>query len=425
MPNPTGVNGYDNGTIPPEDKLVAALQQYARKQLSLERRIQRLGADLGYHIKYGKLKQLNHKYNIPTSRKPPPLPTATTLVCAEMATDLHRRRGPDAVKSWLALQGFNLPRSVIHAVMHDNDDLGPNVQNPQSKSRNIIRGKLESLGIWHEVSVDGHEKLGDKALQMGLVGFHIYGARDKWSGKVLLLIVLPSSWFAEAIGHVYLDFCIKYSLIPIQVTFDGGSETPDMKGIQTALRNAFALHLKDSNLPPFMPLPSTCNIVIENLWSRWLTHSGLNVQTTLLEGKTNGIFNTGDNIDINLFQWLWSQIVQIELNGFTAYWNSHHVRQQRNKLMPSGSTLNNFFATPGQWGGQDCGIPVDVTVVEALRKELKMPHADIYKFVSDDSHLAAEDAYATIGSPALTVGSGWAVFAQMKAALSTVYASGM
>ena len=69
MPNPTGVNGYDNGTselvvytaclaltfsmftVPPEDKLVAALQQYAREQLSLERRIQRLGADLGYHIK--------------------------------------------------------------------------------------------------------------------------------------------------------------------------------------------------------------------------------------------------------------------------------------------------------------------------------------------------------------------------------------
>ena len=141
--------------------------------------------------------------------------------------------------------------------MHDNDDIGPNVRNPQSKSRKIIRGKLESLGIWHEVSVDGHEKLGDKALQMGLVGFHIYGARDKWSGKVLLLTVLPSSRFAEAIGHVYLDFCVEYgraslsllyyllmlklmfyclTVIPIQVTFDGGSETPDMKGIQTALR---------------------------------------------------------------------------------------------------------------------------------------------------------------------------------------------
>ena len=93
--------------------------------------------------------------------------------------------------------------------------------------------------------------------------------------------------------------------------------------------------------------------------------------------------------------------------------------------MPSGSTPNDFFATPGQWGGQDCGIPVDITVVEALRKELKMPHADVYKFVSDDFRLVAEDAYATIGSPALTVESGWAIFAQMKVALSTVYSSGM
>nr|VWP00215.1 Autophagy-related protein 9 [Ganoderma boninense] len=170
-----------------------------------------------------------------------------------------------------------------------------------------------------------------------------------------------------------------------------------------------------------MPLPSTRNIVIENLWSRWLTHSGLNIQTTLLEGKTNGIFNPGDNIDINLFQWLWSQIVQIELNGFTAYWNSHRVRKQKDKLMPSGSTPNDFFATPEQWGGQDCGIPVDLTVVEALRKELKMPHEDVYKFVSDDFRQMAEDAYASIGFPPLTLRSGWAVFAQMKAVLSTVY----
>ena len=62
----------------------------------------------------------------------------------------------------------------------------------------------------YELSVDGHEKLSDKALQMGVVGFHIYGGRDKWSGKVLLLIAVPNSRFAEAIGHVYLDFVIEH-----------------------------------------------------------------------------------------------------------------------------------------------------------------------------------------------------------------------
>ncbi len=93
--------------------------------------------------------------------------------------------------------------------------------------------------------------------------------------------------------------------------------------------------------------------------------------------------------------------------------------------MPSGSTPNDFFATPVQWGGQDCGIPVDTTVVEALREQLTMCHEDVYKFVSDDFRQAAEDAYATIGSPVLTVRSGWDLFAQMKAVLSTMYSSGM
>ncbi|EJF66376.1 hypothetical protein DICSQDRAFT_45784, partial [Dichomitus squalens LYAD-421 SS1] len=181
------------------------------------------------------------------------------------------------------------------------------------------RVTLTSHGTWHEVSVDGHKKLSDKALQMGIVGFHIYGGRDKWSGKVLLLLVLPNSRFAEAIGHVYLDFVIEHEMIPIQVTFDGGSETADMKAIQTALRNTFAPDLDPSEWPPFMPIPSTRNITIENLWSRWFTHSGANLQKVLMEGKTNGLFNPGDNVDINLFQWLWSQVTQQQLDAFKAY----------------------------------------------------------------------------------------------------------
>ncbi|TBU64693.1 hypothetical protein BD310DRAFT_943708 [Dichomitus squalens] len=421
MVNPTGANGYDNGTVPPEDELIAALQQYAREELPLSRRLQHLGAELGYHIKKAKLKKLNRKYNIPTSRKPPPLPLATTLICEQMANDPHRHRGPTAVKSQLALEGFNIPWAIVREVMHANDDIGPTIRNPRSRSRHIVRVTLTSHGTWHEVSVDGHEKLSDKALQMGIVGFHIYGGRDKWSGKVLLLLVLPNSRFAEAIGHVYLDFVIEHEMIPIQVTFDGGSETADMKAIQTALRNTFAPDLDPSEWPPFMPIPSTRNITIENLWSRWFTHSGANLQKVLMEGKTNGLFNPGDN-------WLWSQVTQQQLDAFKAYWNSHHVRTQRNKLMPSGSTPNDFFATPEQWGGRrdkNCGIPIDADVAEALRAQINMRHEDAYKFVDDSFRQAAENAYETIGSPALTVQNGWEVFAQMKLVLHTVYASGM
>ncbi|TBU29760.1 hypothetical protein BD311DRAFT_660327 [Dichomitus squalens] len=99
--------------VPSEEDLIAALQQYARECLPLQRRIQRLGAELNYHIKSSKLKQLNAKYNIPTARKPPPLPTSTTLICGQMANDPHRRRGPNAIKKQLALESFQIPRCVL------------------------------------------------------------------------------------------------------------------------------------------------------------------------------------------------------------------------------------------------------------------------------------------------------------------------
>ena len=93
--------------------------------------------------------------------------------------------------------------------------------------------------------------------------------------------------------------------------------------------------------------------------------------------------------------------------------------------MPSGSTPNDFFATPEQWGGQNCGIPIDTDIAEALRAEIGMDHEDAYKFVDNSFRHAAESAYAHIGSPTLTIQNGWGVFAKMKNVLRTMYSSGM
>ncbi|TBU36400.1 hypothetical protein BD309DRAFT_878429 [Dichomitus squalens] len=96
--------------VPSEEDLIAALQQYARERLPLQRRGR---AELPHKVSILRLSQLNAKYNIPTARKPPPLPTSTTLICGQMANDPHRRRGPNAIKKQLALEGFQIPRCVL------------------------------------------------------------------------------------------------------------------------------------------------------------------------------------------------------------------------------------------------------------------------------------------------------------------------
>ena len=64
---------------------------------------------------------------------------------------------------------------------------------------------MNCVGPFHQVHVDGHEKMNHLALKLGNITLPIYGARDQFSSKVLLLITAPNVRFADAAGHFYLD----------------------------------------------------------------------------------------------------------------------------------------------------------------------------------------------------------------------------
>jgi hypothetical protein len=48
--------------------------------------------------------------NVSTVRKPPPISVTTTLVCDKLAQDVNQANGPDALKTFLALDGYQIPR---------------------------------------------------------------------------------------------------------------------------------------------------------------------------------------------------------------------------------------------------------------------------------------------------------------------------
>lgn len=121
------------------------------------------------------------------------------------------------------------------------------------RRKKLLRKNLVSLGVFHEVNMDGHEKLSSQALKMGPVSIPIYGIRDKWSGALLRLVCVPNARYAVAIGHIYLDFVEEFGgmqdilycpnakltrslAIPIQITVDKGSETGDMYAMHCTLR---------------------------------------------------------------------------------------------------------------------------------------------------------------------------------------------
>ncbi|KAJ7930149.1 hypothetical protein B0H13DRAFT_1858978 [Mycena leptocephala] len=99
MVNSTGKNGPDNGVFPPDDELGKILLEYERRSLSLPLRLCYLQGE--HHITIGsntlprltKLKQLNKKFGVPSSRKFTQVEEATAAIGEIIARDVHQ--GPD------------------------------------------------------------------------------------------------------------------------------------------------------------------------------------------------------------------------------------------------------------------------------------------------------------------------------------------
>jgi hypothetical protein len=60
------------------------------------------------------------------------------------------------------------------------------------------------------VHSDGHEKIGNQALDMGGVSLPIYAYKDQFSTFVLSMRVLPDVRLKNTIGHYYLDLVEEY-----------------------------------------------------------------------------------------------------------------------------------------------------------------------------------------------------------------------
>ncbi|KAK6984681.1 hypothetical protein R3P38DRAFT_2575599 [Favolaschia claudopus] len=132
------------------------------------------------------------------------------------------------------------------------------------------RSALDAIGIFQEIHVDGHEKLGEKGLKMGAgIGIDVYGARDH-VGKILWLIVVPNARLSDTIGHVFLDMVSELGwLAAFQTTLRYVNSALGVNDslIHLANRQEFAPRLSVVEWPPTVSVKSTSNISIESAWS--------------------------------------------------------------------------------------------------------------------------------------------------------------
>ncbi|KAJ7021265.1 hypothetical protein C8F04DRAFT_1314842 [Mycena alexandri] len=418
MPNPTGKNGAGKKIYPPDDELKRSLEQYVRWGLTQEQKIERLVKDHNLSIRTTKLNDIERRLEIPSVRRTrAPREVAAQAVADEMDKDIAQNNGPNFVKSKLTNKLVMVTRDEVRRLMHEFNPLGAERRYPGYKKNRVYRHPLSALGPFHEVSSDGHEKIGPDALKMGDIGLPIYGWKDKWTADLLKIDVVPNSRTNAAIGHLFLDFIEEYGGIALQSTTDKGSEVGWLEAIRTILWEQCAPDINPNVYPAHRSIKSVHNTVIEAFW-RWLREKlGINLRDHILRGKTEHIFDPNVVFHRDLFNWIFPPLVQAELNEFRTWWNQHQIRSQRNKNMPSGHVPADALEHPEFYGGINCFIKVPKEMIVELREFLTEevgPRSKHLDWVDAEFATLAKSVHDALGSPQITLTNSWEIFKEMS-----------
>ncbi|KAF8832133.1 hypothetical protein HHX47_DHR1000890 [Lentinula edodes] len=201
------------------------------------------------------------------------------------------------------------------------------------------------------VCVGPHQEWsGDGHDKLTGIGFPIWAVRDVWSGKWLGIWVVPNNRLKDTIAYLYLKLVYEYGGIPVQTTTDCGSELVMVYGFANALRN--------------------------------------------------------------LARWLWSKLIQSELDDLRDKFNNHRSRKDRGKWLPSGLSPNVAFSLHEKYGAVSGLLPVDREIIGRLMEDIG--GEELVRFVSVAYAAKAQQVFnGELGAPQMTMQNVWHIFQDM------------
>jgi hypothetical protein len=113
----------------------------------------------------------------------------------------------------------------------------------------------------------------------------------------------------------------------------------------------------------------------------------------------------------NLAQWLWSTLIQADLDKLRHHFNNHVTRKDHGKQLPSGCSPHVAMALYSQYGGENCLQPVDTKIIDALIAEIGGD--EILEFVTPAFAKQAQGIYDVLQVGELTFQNVWLVFSKM------------
>lgn len=112
-----------------------------------------------------------------------------------------------------------------------------------------------------------------------------------------------------------------------------------------------------------------------------------------------------------LSQWIWARVLRQELDAFVRMRNGAPMRKNTSKAGPSGISRNTAYSLPGEWGGRECLLKVDVSIVRKIMEELGGD--ELLEFTPPEFRERAEAVFRDLGISKLTMENAWDVFTDM------------
>lgn len=247
---------------------------------------------------------------------------------------------------------FNVKQTTVLKLLRIIDPQGVKM-----RSRRRLRRRAYSVPgpnhIWH---ADGYDKLKP-------YGFAIHSCVDGFSRKILWLRVGTTNNKPEIIAHHYLKLIAETGFVPAVLRVDAGTENTVTGLIQQALRHKH--EDRYAGKESFVVGPSTANQRVEKLWGEARNNTiGFYIDFFKTMIGFN-VLNNKDVLDRELLRFCFAHLIDEELTRAQHEWNSHRLRAQTSRGLPSGIP-NVMYHAPAYLRAKDCKKPVDKCDVKRI-----------------------------------------------------------
>ncbi|KAF8218486.1 hypothetical protein L208DRAFT_1350965, partial [Tricholoma matsutake] len=251
--------------------------------------------------------------------------------------------------------------------------------------------------VWPQ---DQHDK-------WGWFGLWLHAGLEAFLGEINWLKIWWTNKNPRLVVKYYIDVCWQIGGIPVITQSNPGTENYGVANAQTVMRHCLDPNLVDTLQHRFALGHS--NIVSEIKWSVFHCDFSPGFEDMLEHGVQSGWYDVNDTLENLLFRWIAIPWLQMEINDWVKFKNSTAPRTVRNKILPHG--IPALICTHlSHFGAMDFKIPVPSELLDEVEALYAPQDHPVFELVPHTFHERADNLYAAIGQPAITVETFWDIY---------------